>query len=357
MPKLHNWTYVWGVDPIWKGASNELMYYNSVKMKGAVIIGVMQMTLGLVLHLLNSIYFRNWLDVAFEFFPRFFFLMSTFGYLVFMIFYKWNHTYMADPDRGVRDTTNSAPVLLNELIYMFLPGPNDTVPLYSGQKSVQKVLYWIIIISVPFMAIPKPLCIYLQHKSILLGYPSVTAYLFGPKRIIIESHVDHDPETTDTAQIVLDAPSKADEHGKGGEGGGHNTHVIGHKDFDISEVVVHQSLETIEFVLGSVSHTASYLRLWALSLAHSELATVFWDKIFGTCWELAEGRGIFMYAIMSFVAVSAWFTATLCVIMFMEVLSAFLHALRLHWVEFQSKFYRGDGHPFLTFDYNSIEEP
>eukprot|EP01048_Picozoa_sp_COSAG05_P000071 COSAG05_NODE_2_length_63105_cov_159.292956_14_plen_142_part_00 len=74
-----------------------------------------------------------------------------------------------------------------------------------------------------------------------------------------------------------------------------------------------QVIETIEFVLGSISNTASYLRLWALSLAHAQLTDVFWEKVMVQGFEMvadAGEEGGFSSAIIIFVCFAIWITVS-----------------------------------------------
>lgn len=87
--KIEGCVYPFGFDPKWIKASNELNFFNSYKMKFAVIIGVIQMTFAIFLKALNSLHFKNYLDFFFEWIPQQIFFFCTFGYMSILIIYKW----------------------------------------------------------------------------------------------------------------------------------------------------------------------------------------------------------------------------------------------------------------------------
>lgn len=81
--------YPFGIDPVWGRATNELVFVNGLKMKLSVIIAIIHMTVGVVMKLFNALYFKKTLEVVFEFIPQFLFLVLLFGYMDFLIIFKW----------------------------------------------------------------------------------------------------------------------------------------------------------------------------------------------------------------------------------------------------------------------------
>ena len=106
-----NCVYPFGLDPKWYIAKNELTYFNSLKMKLAVILGVSQMLLGIVLRGMNHIYFKDYLGFVFEFIPQIIFMSLLFGYMNIMIIIKWVSLWV---------DTSKAPSIINELMLIFL---------------------------------------------------------------------------------------------------------------------------------------------------------------------------------------------------------------------------------------------
>mmetsp|Transcript_2122 Transcript_2122/g.5990 ORF Transcript_2122/g.5990 Transcript_2122/m.5990 type:complete len:830 (+) Transcript_2122:53-2542(+) len=315
--------YPFGVDPMWHMAQNKMTFFNSYKMKVSIIFGVTQMALGITLQLFNHLLYRNHRSIWFGFVPEIVFFLGIFGYLVFMILKKWSIDWVAE--------AKQPPSLLNTLIAMFMsPGKyTEDDMLYEGQDSVQLVLLVIAVLAVPLLLVPKPLLFYWDMQKAAAEKAA----------------------NAPTAEAALAAATEA---GKGDDDASQGEEPEEEEEGELGEVVVHQVIHTIEFVLGSISNTASYLRLWALSLAHSQLSELFWEKVMKEQAFPAATLPTPLNGIAVMFLFGTWVILNLGVLMVMENLSSFLHALRLQWVEFQNKFYNGDGYKFVPFSYANL---
>uniref|UniRef100_A0A9J7WYK1 V-type proton ATPase subunit a n=1 Tax=Cyprinus carpio carpio TaxID=630221 RepID=A0A9J7WYK1_CYPCA len=312
VPGVFGGPYPLGIDPIWNVATNKLTFLNSFKMKMSVILGVIHMLFGVTLSLFNHLYFKKPLNIFLGFIPEIVFMSSLFGYLIILIFYKWT-AYDAV-------TSKDAPSLLIAFINMCLFNYNDPTnkPLYRGQMREARPAENLETLEQTGTSSPT-------------GLTQQGTQKFGGIR------VGNGP-TEDEAEII--EHDQLSQHSEEGD------------EFNFGDVAVHQAIHTIEYCLGCISNTASYLRLWALSLAHAQLSEVLWGMVMHLGLSSRSGGGFFVLSIIF----SAFATLTVCILLIMEGLSAFLHALRLHWVEFQNKFYTGQGFKFVPFSFESILE-
>lgn len=317
--KEENCSHSFGLDPIWLASSNELMFVNSLKMKLSVILGVAHMTLGIFLKGLNAFFEGDCVEFIFVFIPQLILMSILFGYMDILIFIKWSVNY-----KGKEHLAPDIKSYLMNIVLKLgkLPDPptenkNEDWILIGERETIQKIHLIILILSVICiitMLLPKVIIQYTRaKKKFKLGDTSAVG------GIGIEDEI-----TDDIIQSIQDVQPPG-----------------------ISDFLVGSVIETIEFVLGTISNTASYLRLWALSLAHSQLSLVFFSKILGLCGTASENAiidGILLsigYIIFAFI--------TIGVLLFMDMMECFLHTLRLHWVEFQNKFYKADGYKFTPF--------
>lgn len=173
------------------------------------------------------------------------------------------------------------PSLVETLIGMYTDPFNMENQMYSGQLYVQLFILLVILLAVPIMFFGKPLYVLYVQK----------------------------------------------------------------KDTNALDLWINTGIHTIEFGLGLISNTSSYLRLWAVSLAHVQLTSVL--------HQFTIGSGGFWYKVCIF---PVYFAATMLLLIGLEGLSSCLHALRLNWIEFFGKFYKGGGECFEPLQFEMSYE-
>lgn len=84
-----------------------------MKMKTSVILGVLQMSLGVTMKGFNALYFGQTVDFLFEFIPQICLLLALFGWMDTLIIAKWNYpvdiTAIETRNGGLLESTLMAP--------------------------------------------------------------------------------------------------------------------------------------------------------------------------------------------------------------------------------------------------------
>ena len=341
--------YSFGIDYAWHESSNSIAFVNSYKMKTSIIYGVSHMLLGIFLKGVNCVYFNSVADFFLEFIPQILFMTCTFGYMVVCIIIKWLTDYTKNPQK--------APSIIALFINLVTSVDQPLFHTAEDQLNIQRVLAAIAVACVPIMLLGKPIVNSVTKRP--SPHPATDhTKLSKPSKDTLRKEGNTDNggqgDASDHENALSDKDNKVFYNSEEEENetllkeNTHDKNVDEHAE-ELGEQIIHQSIETIEFVLGSISNTASYLRLWALSLAHSQLAKVFLDMLlkpyFSGEYSIMVGTLATIVMFVAFVAVSTG------VLMFMDSMECFLHTLRLHWVEFQNKFFKGDGYRFEPFSF------
>ena len=360
--------YPIGLDPSWIGTNNELTFSNSLKMKLSIIVGVLHMMLGIFIRGINNLNKKNMIAFYFEFIPQFLFMGLMFGYLITMIYYKWGTDY--------DNNTDDAPSLLSIMINMAIKlGEIDGEPLFESflgfsQESINQMILVFCILLVPVMLFVKPIQFYLRKSRTKgISYRKEEMSLIQNENKNEDNlNINEDKEDNFNNEDNANLNNSGDYSLSLSQESAikpnelysqlYKAQKLKYKEesktkFQFIELFIGQLIEVIEYVLGTVSNTASYLRLWALSLAHTALSHVFIEKTFIGYIQndqvniVSSVIGVFIYFLV-------FLLATAFILIFMDAMECVLHTLRLHWVEFQNKFYKGDGYLFEPFSFKNI---
>uniref|UniRef100_A0A2K6TYF1 V-type proton ATPase subunit a n=1 Tax=Saimiri boliviensis boliviensis TaxID=39432 RepID=A0A2K6TYF1_SAIBB len=309
IPGVFRGPYPLGIDPV-----NLFILISKHNLYNLIITGVLK---NLYNNLRDSIleHFKKKFNIYLVSIPELLFMLCIFGYLIFMIFYKWL-VFSAE-------TSRVAPSILIEFINMFLFPASKTNGLYTGQEHVQRVLLVVTALSVPVLFLGKPLFLLWLHNG---------RSCFGVNRRGY-TLVRKDSEE----EVSLLGNQDVEE--------GNNQMEDGCREVTCEEVIF-----SVRCSPGQTEQsTASAFFSWKLYFGHL-LSDVLWAMLMRVGLRVDTTYGVLL--LLPVIALFA--VLTIFILLIMEGLSAFLHAIRLHWVEFQNKFYVGAGTKFVPFSFSLL---